>query len=163
MLDSDTNMGARTDAINGTPGHAGPHEPNHAEGPWGSSSPMRARSCGRPWRLDGRAVDVLWIEGVSARFETVSGRIREKDFDNASFDDSYRAWRFDVNSSKAEGEMRVPLPVVSSLADLERSFSRNLATDAKDVPVISNRRGKSERENRLLGCIIPSNWEGQGR
>ena len=49
---------------------------------------------------------MLWIEGVSARFEPVSWRIREKDFINSGFDDLYRARRFDVNSSEAEGEMR---------------------------------------------------------
>ena len=75
MLDSDTNMEACTNAINDTPGHAGPHEPNHADGPWGNSNPTRARSRGRLWRLDGRAMDVLWIEGVSARFETVSWKV----------------------------------------------------------------------------------------
>ena len=161
MLDSDTNMGARTNAINGTPGHAGPHKPNHAEGPWGSSSPVRARSRGSPWRLNGRAVDVLWIKGVSARFETVSWRIREKDFVNSGFDDSYQARRFDVNSSEAEREMRertasgriymqwkllVKLRV-STDADLERSFKKSLATDAKEHVII--RYEQEERARRV--------------
>ena len=44
----------------------------------------RARGRGRLWRLDGRAVDVLWIEMASARFEAVSRRIQKKFVNSAS-------------------------------------------------------------------------------
>ena len=50
--------------------------------PGEANDPTRAQSRGRLWRLDERAVDVLWIGTVSARFEKVSRRIRRKEFVN---------------------------------------------------------------------------------
>ena len=75
-----------------------------------------------------------------------------KNFVGSGFDDSHEARRFDVNSSEAEGEMRerpasgriymqwkllVKSHVVSMDADLERSFPKSPATDAKEEHVIS--------------------------
>ena len=84
MLDSDTNMGARTMQSMVPLGTRAPTNQITPIVPGEADDLTRARGRGRLWRLNGRAVDVLWIEMASARFEAVSRRIQKKLINSAS-------------------------------------------------------------------------------